>query len=246
MAQQLEGQVALITGGAGTLGSAMAREFIREGATTLINYLPGDTTAAGLDAMAGVAGALPADVARESDVRAMFEVIEQTYGRLDVLVNCAGMDSGADVADMSLKQWRRMLDVHLTGTFLCTREAIKLMIPRSYGRIINISSQLAYRGAAGSAHYCAAKAGVLGFTRSVAREVAAHGILVNAVAPGPVDSPILRSGGEEWIRAKLAELPLHRLGLPEEISATVLLLATPGGAYYTGQTLSPCGGDVML
>ncbi len=242
---QLEGQVALITGGAGTLGGAMALALAQAGATALIGDLPGSVPD-GRALPPGVAAYLPVDVSEEAGVRAMFAHIEREYRRLDILVNCAGFDTMVEVAAMSLEQWQRMLAVHLTGTFLCTREAIGLMARRSYGRIINITSQLAYKGAAGSAHYCAAKAGVLGFTRSVAREVAAQGILVNAVAPGPVDSPLLRASGEEWIHAKLAELPLGRLGLPEEIAATVLLLASPGGSYYAGQTLAPCGGDVML
>ena len=233
-----------MTGGAGVLGKAIASALAGAGALVLIGDLPDVLVRSPISEE--VSSRLSADVSREDDVKAMFADIEKAHGRLDILVNCAGFDVPAEVSSMPLEHWQRMLAVHLTGTFLCTREAIRVMDLNAYGRIINISSQLAYKGAVGSAHYCAAKAGVLGFTRAVAREVAARGILVNAVAPGPVDSPLLWTSGADWVRDKVAELPLHRLGQPNEIAATVLLLASPGGGYYTGQTLAPCGGDVML
>ena len=148
--------------------------------------------------------------------------------------------------DMSVAAWDRMINVHLRSTFLVTRAFFGGMVNRRYGRVINISSQLAYKGAPRLAHYCAAKAGIIGFTRALAREGAPYGVLVNAVGPGPVETELLAEMSQDWRTAKQKELPLGRFGRPLEIAPTVLLLASEAGSYYVGQTLSPNGGDVML
>ena len=129
---------------------------------------------------------------------------------------------------------------------LVTRSFFAAMLERQYGRIINVASQLAYKGAPGLAHYCAAKAGVVGFTRALAYEGASHNVMVNAIAPGPVDTELLRNHSAEWLEAKKAQLPVGRFGQVGEIAPTALLLASGAGAFYAGQTLSPNGGDVML
>ena len=139
-----------------------------------------------------------------------------------------------------------MIGVHLRGTFLVTQQFFAGMIERRWGRVINIASQLAYKGAPGLAHYCAAKAGIVGFTRALAYEGAPHGVLVNAIAPGPVETAILNGLSDEWRAMKLAQLPTGRFGTVDEIAPTALLLASEAGSYYCGQTLSPNGGDVML
>jgi 3-oxoacyl-[acyl-carrier protein] reductase len=139
-----------------------------------------------------------------------------------------------------------MIGVHLRGTFLVTRLFFSGMVERGWGRIINISSQLAYKGAPGLAHYCAAKAGIVGFTRALSYEGAPHGVCVNSIAPGPIETALLAGLSDEWRVRKKAELPAGRFGTVDEIAPTALLLASDAGSYYIGQTLSPNGGDVML
>jgi 3-oxoacyl-[acyl-carrier protein] reductase len=219
-------------------------------------------------------GPLVGDVADSAQVRRWFETLARaTGGRLDVLVNNAGYadndpESQARMARqveelmaggrpttaldttrrMSDERWTRMLAVHLDGTFFCTREALGLMAPRREGRIINMASIGATTGIPGAAHYCAAKGGIVGFTKALAREVGGQGILVNAIAPGYIDTPLLDVLGEQ--RAAQTALiamqtVLGRLGEAREVAATALFLAGPGGSYFTGQVLSPNGGLVI-
>jgi 3-oxoacyl-[acyl-carrier protein] reductase len=147
---------------------------------------------------------------------------------------------------MSPQQWQQTLDVDLTGVFLTCRAVIPQMVQRGGGRVINIASQLGIKGGRGLTHYSAAKAGVIGLTKALALEVAEHGVLVNAIAPGPVQTAMVEGITEEWKAAKRAELPLGRFGTPQEVAPTAVLLAsTPGGDLYVGQTLGPNSGDVM-
>ena len=147
---------------------------------------------------------------------------------------------------MESAEWDRVISVNLRGTFLCTREFLPRMLERQWGRIINIASQLGQIGGVEVAHYAASKGGVIAFTKSVAREVAARGVLVNAIAPGPINTPLLARDTPEWRANKLAELPIQRFGEVSEVAPTALLLASDDGSYYVGQTLSPNGGDTML
>jgi len=142
--------------------------------------------------------------------------------------------------------WDQMMAVNLRSVFLCSRAVLKPMIARKYGRIINIASQLGHKGAAEMAHYAAAKAGVIGFTKSLAYEVARDGITVNAICPGPIETALFRGIPEEWRKRKLAELPIGRAGTVDEIAPTAVLLASAEGAYYVGATMNPNGGDIML
>jgi 3-oxoacyl-[acyl-carrier protein] reductase len=148
--------------------------------------------------------------------------------------------------EMSLEQWQETLDIDLTGIFLTCRAVVPQMVQRGEGRVINIASQLGIKGGRGLTHYSAAKAGVIGLTKSLALEVAEHGVLVNAIAPGPIHTPMVEGITEEWKEAKQAELPLGRFGTPDEVAPTAVLLASsPGGNLYVGQTLGPNSGDVM-
>ncbi|MEH6478127.1 MAG: SDR family oxidoreductase, partial [Sneathiella sp.] len=155
-------------------------------------------------------------------------------------------NSTSSVIDMTTEMWDEMMSTNLRGAFLCTRSVLKPMIDRKFGRIINISSQLAHKGSAELAHYAAAKAGIIGFTKSLAYEVAANGITSNAICPGPIDTELLAKMPEEWKKRKFSELPIGRAGHVNEIAPTAVLLASDEGAYYVGATMNPNGGDVMI
>ncbi len=167
-------------------------------------------------------------------------------GAVDVLVNSAGILEESLLSEMSLDMWRRTLDVDLTGIFLMCRAAVPAMIAARSGRIVNIASQLGIKGGVGLTHYAAAKAGAIALTKSLALEVSRHNVLVNAIAPGPIETPLVDGITDEWKQAKRRELPLGRFGLPSEVAPTAVLLASdPGGNLYVGQTLGPNSGDVM-
>jgi 3-oxoacyl-[acyl-carrier protein] reductase len=186
------------------------------------------------------------DVADAPSVQAMADRVLAELGRVDVLVNNAGIFTQSLLEDMPVEDWDRVLAVNLRGPFLCTRALLPQMLARGSGRIINIASQLGQIGGAEVAHYSASKAGVIGLTKALAREVSSRGVLVNAIAPGPISTPLLDSETESWRSAKLAELPIGRFGEVSEVTPTAVLLASDDGSYYAGQTLGPNGGDVML
>lgn len=233
----LQDKGALVVGGASGIGAAIAAMYAVEGARVVV---------ADRDA-SGASGTVRMDVADEGSVAsAVAEATDLLGGRLDILVNSAGILTQAPVAEMDLATWAQTIAVDLTGVFLCCRAVLPGMIERGSGRIINIASQLGIKGGEGLAHYAAAKAGVVGLTKSLALEVSPHGVLANAIAPGPIETPMVDGITEDWKRAKRAELPLGRFGRPEEIAPTAVLLASdPGGNLYVGQTLGPNSGDVM-
>jgi 3-oxoacyl-[acyl-carrier protein] reductase len=268
--KRLEGKVALITGAGRGLGLAMARRFSEEGAEVWINDLHAEHAE---KAAAEVGGrGIAADVADSAAVRRMFDTLSNGSGRLDVLVNNAGINGlehdpeleeryrarqlaqVAEVAaggpirthlditvETSDENWQRLLDVHLNGTFFCTREALKLMGPQGAGVILNLGSIMGTAGGAGAAAYCAAKAGILGFTRSMAREVASRNIRVNAIAPGWIDTDMTTFLGE--MRPVLeAQTPQRRLGDADDIAWAAVYLASEEAKFVTGQVLSPNGG----
>jgi 3-oxoacyl-[acyl-carrier protein] reductase len=232
---RLTGKKCLVTGGARGIGRAIALAFAQEGAEVMV-----------LDRQQAPGLAVIADVSQEPSVKAATAEVETRLGQIDVLVNNAGIDTTSRVVDMPVALWDEMIAVNLRGVFLCTRAVLPGMIRRRWGRIINISSQLAHKGAAEMAHYAAAKAGVIGFTRSLAYEVAADNITVNAICPGPIDTELFRAIPEDWRKRKLAELPIGRAGRVDEIAPTAVLLASDEGSYYIGATLNPNGGDVMI
>jgi 3-oxoacyl-[acyl-carrier protein] reductase len=241
----LSGRVALVVGGAGGIGAAIAEAFCTEGATVVIadrSRAAAQQRATAVDA----AGAVEMDVTSAASVDAAVAEVLGGLGRIDVLVNSAGILTEAPLVEMSLEQWQETLAIDLTGVFLTCRAVVPQMVRRGEGRVINIASQLGIKGGRGLTHYSAAKAGVIGLTKSLALEVAEHGVLVNAIAPGPIHTPMVEGITEEWKKAKQAELPLGRFGTPDEVAPTAVLLASsPGGNLYVGQTLGPNSGDVM-
>ena len=274
---ELDGQIAFVTGAGSGLGREIALSFARAGARVALNDLRAEPAAAVQRELGGAAlacGPLVGDVSDPAAVRGWFATLARTTGdRLDVLVNNAGyaeqdaesaarmqrqleeLTSGGRVTTalettqrMTDERWSRMLAVHLNGTFFCTREALKLMSPRRTGRIINMASIAGTTGIAGAPHYSAAKAGIIGFTKALAREVGVQGILVNAIAPGYIDTPLLDVLGERRAlqSAFIAmQTMVGRLGEAREIAATALFLASPGASYFTGQVISPNGGLVI-
>lgn len=247
---KLAGRIAVVTGAASGIGAGIALAFAREGADIVVADLAPVAEAA--DVLEGIAGAgrqslyVRTDVSDEDSVRSMAEQALARFGRVDILVNNAGIFTESLLADLPVADWDRVLNTNLRGTFLCTRVLIGQMLERGDGRIINIASQLGQIGGSAVAHYSASKAGVIGLTKALAREVAAQGVLVNAIAPGPISTPLLDRETEQWRSAKLAELPIGRFGTVDEVTPTAVLLASAGGSYYVGQTLGPNGGDVML
>ncbi|MDX6236360.1 MAG: hypothetical protein QOG10_1175 [Kribbellaceae bacterium] len=247
---RLAGRVAVVTGAASGIGAGIAIAFAREGADIVVVDRVDEAGAARVLAAVAEHGRkslfVNTDVADEASVNAMAESAIAHFGRVDILVNNAGIFTEALLENMSVEEWDRVVNTNLRGTFLCTRALLGQMLERGDGRIINIASQLGQIGGTSVAHYAASKAGVIGLTKALAREVSRRGVLVNAIAPGPIETPLLDSETEEWRNAKLAELPIGRFGTVDEVTPTAVLLASADGSYYVGQTLGPNGGDVML
>ena len=248
----LSGKVALVTGATSGIGAAVARAFSAAGARVFINY-PGEackadaaSLVAELEQSGGAVQAVAADVSEEAEVKAMFATIMERVGRLDILVNNAGVAHSAPIESLELADFQRVLNVHLVGTFLCTRAALPLFYNQGSGRIINTASQLAYIGAPGFAHYTAAKGGILSFTRSLALEIGDRDITANCVAPGATMTPMLADVPEEVIAAIRAKIPAGRLAEVDDIVGAYLFLASDAAAHFRGQCLSPNGGDAFL
>jgi 3-oxoacyl-[acyl-carrier protein] reductase len=243
----LAGQVALITGASRGIGAAIARELARAGARVVINYASSPEAAEAvvseIRASGGLAWSHQANVADEEQVETMVKTVLEREGRLDVLVNNAGITRDGLLMRMKTADWQSVIDLNLTGVFLCTRAVSRTMLKARGGRIINITSVVALFGNPGQANYSAAKAGVIGLTRSSAAEFASRGVTVNAVAPGFIESDMTAGLDKEPI---LAAIPLGRMGQPAEVAGAVRFLAAdPAAAYMTGQVLQVDGGMVM-
>jgi 3-oxoacyl-[acyl-carrier protein] reductase len=244
---ELQGKVALVTGASRGIGKATALALAAQGAAVVVNYASSsgaaDAVVAEITQAGGSAMALAADVSKSDDVDRLIAATIEKFGRLDVLVNNAGITRDTLLLRMKLEDWQAVIDLNLTGVFLCTRAASKIMLKQRSGRIINITSVSGQIGNAGQANYSAAKAGVIGFTRTVARELASRGITVNAVAPGFIATDMTNDLKSEPI---LAMIPLARYGQPEDVAGMIeFLAASPAASYITGQVFNVDGGMVM-
>ncbi|WP_312840125.1 SDR family NAD(P)-dependent oxidoreductase [Delftia tsuruhatensis] len=245
----LDGRRAVVTGAGSGIGEAIALAYAQAGARLLladIDAARAEDVAWRCRALGTQAETVIGDVGDESTAHRIIDRCVQAFGGIDILVNNAGMLTQSRCADMSTAMWDEMLRVDLRSVFLCARRAVPHMQARRWGRIINIASQLGIKGGVELSHYAAAKAGVIGFTKSLALEVAPDNVLVNAIAPGPIATPLVDGISADWKRAKEASLPLGRFGRADEVAPTAVLLASdPGGNLYVGQTLGPNSGDVM-
>jgi 3-oxoacyl-[acyl-carrier protein] reductase len=245
--QKLKGQVAIVTGGSRGIGRATVLALAAEGAKVVINYASSsgaaEKIAADINSAGGEAICVGANVAQAEQVESLFAATMEKWGRVDILVNNAGITRDTLLLRMKTEDWQAVIDLNLTGVFLCTRAASKIMLKQKSGRIINITSVSGQVGNAGQANYSAAKAGVIGFTRTVARELATRGITVNAVAPGFIATDMTSDLNAEPI---LKQIPLGRYGQPEDVAGAIRFLAAdPAAAYITGQVLNVDGGMVM-
>ncbi|SOC54699.1 3-oxoacyl-[acyl-carrier protein] reductase [Chromohalobacter canadensis] len=246
MTQKLQGKVALVVGGASGIGRAISECFHAEGATVALADFNLEACRQVADHLGARVTTHGVDVSDEEAVKVMVGDVVKAHRTIDVLVNCAGILDETPLLEMSTETFDRMIGINLRGVFLVSRQVAPHMVERKRGRIINISSQLALKGGVGLAHYCSAKAGVLGLTKAMAHELAPFGVLTNAIAPGPILTPMLEGLSQQWIADKEAELPLGRFGKAEEVAPTALMLAaSPDGDLYVGQTLGPNSGDVM-
>ncbi len=244
----LDKGVALVTGAGSGIGLAVAKRLGRDGYAVAVNDLRPDSAEAAVravEAASGRAVAVPGDVSDEADVVRIAAGAE-ALGAPTLLVNNAGYGQQARFVDLTTADFDRMFAVHVRGAFLCTRALLPGMLERRRGCIIMMASQLGQIGGIELVHYSAAKAALIGMTKALAREVSPQGVRVNAVAPGPIDTPLVRALSENWRRIKAAELPLGRFGEPEDVAATVAFLASDEAGIYVGQTLGPNSGDVML
>jgi 3-oxoacyl-[acyl-carrier protein] reductase len=247
---KLLGKVAIVTGGARGIGGEIAAAFAAEGADVAIaDVLAEDVAEPVLSAIAAAGRRsllVRTDVSDEQQVRAMVDTVQAELGDVDVLVNDAGTFGQFFFHELPVEEWDRVLGVNLRGVFLCTRFVLPRMLERGRGNVINVASQLGQIGGVEMVHYSASKAGVIGFTKALAREVSTKGIRVNAIAPGPILTEMMAQETEEWAAQKLSELPIGRFGEVHEVAPTAVFLASDDSSYYVGQTLCPNGGDVML
>ena len=236
----------IVTGAGSGIGRAIALRLAADGFNVMVNDFRAAAAAAVAAEIGSRARSCGGDVSDEADVAAIVAETESVFGPVTHLVNNAGHVHQGRFEDLTTADFDRMVAVHLRGTFLCTKAVIGGMLARKSGVVVNVASQLGQIGGVERVHYSAARAGIIGRTKALAREVSAQGVRVNAVAPGPINTPLVRSLSEDWQRAKAADLPLGRFGEPEEVAATVSFLCSPAASLFVGQTLGPNSGDVML
>jgi 3-oxoacyl-[acyl-carrier protein] reductase len=246
---KLKDQIAVITGGSRGIGRATALLFAREGADIAFCHLnddaKADETAAEIKALGRRAIHASVDVSNIQAGKAFIQRVEKEFGAIEILFNNAGMNIRKPFPDYTEEDFDRIMAVHVKGMFFMAQAVFPLMVARGHGCIINVASQRGLKGAVNSAPYSAAKAAIIGFTRSLSWEAAPKGVRVNAVAPGPIETDLTATMTPKDKQAFIDSLPAGRFGRPEEIAATALLLAGPEGGFFVGATLSPNGGDVM-
>lgn len=238
--------VAIVTGAGSGIGRAIAHRLVRDGYHVVINDVRKDAADAVAKETGGKVIAVAGDVSKEADVAAIVAACTSAFGACTHLVNNAGHVHQARFVDLEPGDFDRMMAVHVRGSYLMIRAVIKDMLKAGKGSIVNIASQLGQIGGVELVHYSAAKSAIIGMTKALAREVSAQGVRVNAVAPGPINTPLVRNLSESWRKAKAAELPLGRFGEPEEVAATVAFLLSDEASLFVGQTIGPNSGDVML
>ncbi len=242
----LEGYTALVSGASRGIGEVTAIRLAKAGARVAVNYHTGaDDAARVVDAIAACGGealAIGGDVSQEDQVRAIVKQVVERWGKLDILVNNAGVTRDKLLMRMSAHEWDEVISVNLRGAYLCTRFALPHMIRQRHGRVVCISSVVGLSGNPGQANYAASKAGLIGFTKAVAREVASRNITANAVAPGYITTSMVQQLPQEMQNAILARIPMARFGTPEDVAETVTFLCTDAASYITGQVISIDGG----
>jgi len=244
----LEGRISLVTGASRGIGRAIAQAFAAEGASVVLAARDAAKLAEGvaqIQAKGGKAEALALDVCDRASVEAAVAQVVTAHGRIDHLVNNAGVTRDNLLLRMKDEEWRQVLDTNLTGAFLCTQAVLKPMLKQRSGRILTITSVVGLAGNAGQANYAASKAGVIGFTKSVAREVASRGITANAIAPGFIETDMTAAMSEKAREAVFAAIPLGRVGRPEDVAGAAVFLVSDAAAYVTGQVLAVDGGFHM-
>ena len=240
----LTDRTALVTGAAGGIGRAIATHMSSAGARVVI--ADRDRAVHGAVGATKAVAALDFDATVEREVADAVSAAQATLGRIDILVASHGILTQSTMQEMTIDMWQQTISIDLTSFFLLNRAVLPGMTTRRDGRIINVASQLGIKGGRGLTHYAAAKGGLIAMTKSLALEVAHRNVLANVIAPGPVETPLFNNLDDEWRERKRMELPLQRIGSPDEVAPTAVLLASsPGGNLYTGQVLGPNCGDVM-